>query len=138
PDVHKEREFEAVKRRLAEIIDMQASPGLSRAKRRRLEAERELLESFAARLAGTTKDAPPWDSAGVLLFAKGLRDANNAAGDRTKEYFRFLIRFAATFPENKKFLSRADVQRAYLDNTGDLLKIAAIQRPLAAPETLRF
>ena len=60
PGVYKERETEAVKRRHAEISDMLASPsGLSRAKRKRLEAERELLESFNARLAGTSKNAPP-------------------------------------------------------------------------------
>jgi hypothetical protein len=72
-----------------------------------------------------------------LLFEKGFQDAHNVAGDWRKENFRFLIRFAATFPENKDFLSR-DVAQAYRGNSGDLLKIAAIQRPLADPETLRF
>ena len=50
PDVDKERETEAVKRRHAEISDMLASPsGLSRAERKRLKAERELLESCSMR-----------------------------------------------------------------------------------------
>jgi len=100
--------------------------------------ERELLEfPLDARLAGTSKNGPPWDKAEDLLFDKGFRDANNVAGDRYKEYFRFLIRFSATFPEYKKSLSR-DVVKAYRDNSGDLLKIAAMQRPLADPKTLRF
>jgi hypothetical protein len=60
PDVYKERETEAVKRRHAEISDMLASPsGLSWAENKRLKAERELLESFDARLAGTSKNVPP-------------------------------------------------------------------------------
>jgi hypothetical protein len=109
--------------------------------------ERELLEfPFDARLAGTSKNGPPWDKAEDLLFDKGLRDAQNVAGDRDKECFRFLIRFSVTFPEYKKSLSR-DVLRAYLDNSTkaeerekarDLLKIAAMQQPLCTPETLRF
>jgi hypothetical protein len=106
-----------------------------------LEAEHSLLESFINYRADhpdkRASIAPAWDSAADLLFAKGLQDALQVAGNRRQELFRFLVRFSTTFPECKQDLW-PDVARAYRKGSVDMLNIAAIVRPLADPETLRF